>query len=109
MAAHNKIPEEATSNPKAQRVTLDERFIELFVTEDIEERVEIQEIRQILHRSLQELTPEELHVIELRHQHKKSPGYVAAKLGLGRAEAQRLESRALERIRTYLASCGLER
>ncbi len=109
MAAHNKIPADNSSNPKAQRITIDERFVELFVTEDIEERVEIQEIRQLLLRSLQELTPEELHVIELRHQHKKSPGYVAAKLGLGRADAQKLESRALERIRTYLASCGLER
>jgi RNA polymerase sigma factor (sigma-70 family) len=102
-------PQEPSSIARSRRVTLDERFVELFVTEDTEERVEIQEIRQLLHRSLQELTPEELHVIELRHQHKKSPGYVAAKLGLTRADAQKLETRALDRIRTYLASCGLER
>ena len=109
MPVPNKTSEGPSSIPRSQRVTLDERFVELFVTQDIEERVERQEIRQILHRSLQELSPEELHVIELRHQHKKSPGYVAAKLGLTRAGAQKLETCALERIRAYLASCGLVR
>ncbi len=96
------------SEPKPQRISLNERFVELFISDGIEERVESQELRQILHRVLRELEPEELQVIELRHQHKKSPGYVAAKLGLSREEANKLESRALQRIRDYLTSCGLE-
>lgn len=93
---------------RLQRVPLDERFIELVLPETVEDRIEAQELRQILHKALQKLTPEELEVIGLRHQHKKSPGQVAAKLGVSREEVARLEGSALEKLRKPLEAWYLE-
>ena len=93
---------------RLQRVPLDERFIELVLPETVEDRIEAQELRQILHKALQKLTPGELEVIGLRHQHKKSPGQVAAKLGISREEVARLERSALEKLRKPLEAWYLE-
>ena len=93
---------------RLQRVPLDERFIQLVLPETVEDRIEAQELRQILHKALQKLTPEELEVIGLRHQHKKSPGQVAAKLGVSREEAARLEASGLKKLRKPLEAWYLE-
>jgi len=87
-----------------QRVRLDERFFALFLSESEspQDRIEAQELRQIVHQALQELTREELRVIELRYQHKKSPGQVASQLGLARQDMQALEKSALEKLRQRL-------
>lgn len=93
---------------KLQRVPLDERFIQVVLPETVEDRIEAQELRQILYEALRKLTPEELEVIELRHQHKKSPGQVAARLGASREEVAKLEAKALEKLRKPLEAWYLE-
>ena len=93
---------------KLQRVPLDERFVQSVLPDTVEDRLEAQELRQILHKALQKLTPDELEVIGLRHQHKKSPGQVAARLGTSRNEVARLEAKALEKLRKSLEAWYLE-
>jgi RNA polymerase sigma factor (sigma-70 family) len=65
-------------------------------------RLEDQELRQLVHLALGDLTPDELRVIELRYQHKSSPGQAAARLGMARRRLQALETQALDKIRARL-------
>jgi RNA polymerase sigma factor (sigma-70 family) len=97
----DKISDELPTGP-LHRVSLDERFIALFIPETTQDRIEAQELRQILLTSLQKLPPDEFRIIELRYQHKKSRGQVASLLDLKREEALALEEQALERLRTPL-------
>lgn len=88
--------------PPPQRISLDERFFAILLPETPQERLETQELRQHIYRALQELTPDELKVIELRFQHKKSPGQVASQLGISRQKMRSLERRGLKKLRKYL-------
>ena len=88
-----------------KRVQLGDRILALFAPgEDPQDNIEAQELRQLVHWALQELTPDELRVIELRYQHKQSPGQVASRLGISREELQELESKGLGKLRRHLQS-----
>jgi DNA-directed RNA polymerase specialized sigma subunit len=50
----------------------------------IANRLKAQELRQLVHRALQELTDDEMRTIELRYQHKQSPGQAASRVGISR-------------------------
>jgi RNA polymerase sigma factor (sigma-70 family) len=91
-----------TSTVPVQQVRLDERFITFFLPQDAQTRLEAQELRQIVHQALQQLTADEFRVIELRYQHKKSPGQVASQMGLSRRKMQELEASGLDKIRRIL-------
>ena len=73
----NRVTNDIPGEPK-QRVALDERFITQLLPESVQDRIEGQELRQILLACLQTLSPAEHRVIELRFQHKKSRGQVAS-------------------------------
>jgi RNA polymerase sigma factor (sigma-70 family) len=90
------------SDPTVKRITLDERFFAALLSETPQDRLEAQELRQLVHQALMGLSPEELRVIELRFQHKKSPGQVAAQLNLARSELRSLERQALAKLRRHL-------
>ena len=96
--AADETPAASTGAP----ISLDERFIALLVPETPLDRVESQELRQLVLHALQALTPEELKVVEGRFQHKKSPGAVARHLQLSRDDVQRLERQALDKLRAPL-------
>jgi RNA polymerase sigma factor (sigma-70 family) len=66
------------------------------------DRIEAQELRQLVHQAMQQLTADELRVIELRHQHKRSPGQVASRLGISRTRLAELEKSGLAKIRCRL-------
>ncbi|MEW6751694.1 MAG: sigma-70 family RNA polymerase sigma factor [Candidatus Latescibacterota bacterium] len=85
-----------------RRLPADDRLALLFPVETQEDRVEAQELRQTVHVALQQLTPQELRVIELRYQQKKSPGQVASQLGIRRQQMTRLERSGLRKLRQYL-------
>ena len=87
----------STETPR--RAVLDERFLSLLLPETPQDRVESQELRQIVSRALQRLTPEELRVVELRFQRKNSVGQIASRLGLPRQKVTDLECTALEKLR----------
>jgi len=93
---------------RPQKVALDERLLDIFLAETAQDRLEAQELRQIVHQALQDLTPEELRVIELRYQHKKSPGQVASRLQIPREEMQQLEKSGLEKLRQHLQTWRAE-
>ena len=78
---------------------MDERFLAEFLPETPLDRVESQELRQQVMQALRELTQDELQVVELRFQHKKSPGQVASKLRMNRKTVSALERSALRKIR----------
>ena len=78
---------------------MDERFLAEFLPETPLDRVESQELRQQVMQALRELTQDELQVVELRFQHKKSPGQVASKLRMNRKAVSALERSALRKIR----------
>ena len=101
MPIYNKVPDNLTATP-AERIRLDERFVSLLVTEDAQDRLEAQELRQLVHRALQALSDDEMRVIQLRYQHKKSPSQVAARLGLSRDAMAVLEQSGLEKLRQGL-------
>lgn len=86
----------------AGRVTLDERFIALFLPESPLDLVESQELRRVVSGALERLNPQELTVVELRYQHKRSPGAVASRLRISRQEVRNLEAGALEKLRKPL-------
>ena len=97
MPVYNKITDN-DSVKHSGRVSLDERFITLFVDETPQDDVEAQELRQVVSRALQTLTPEEMAVIEQRYQYKRSPGQVASKLGISRDAMAGLEARGLKKL-----------
>ncbi len=91
-----------TGAERTGRVPLDERFIALLLPESPLDRVESQELRRIVSGALERLTPQELTVVKLRYQQKRSPGAVASRLRLSRQEVQDLEGSALEKLRQPL-------
>jgi RNA polymerase sigma factor (sigma-70 family) len=102
MPRFDRIAEDsATANPH-DRITLDERFVALFLPETPLDRVESQELRQIVLYALQQLTPQELKVVEGRYQHKRSPGAVASHLHISKDEVRGLERSALDKLRKPL-------
>tara|TARA_Y100001960_G_C14492605_1_gene737489 strand:+ start:38 stop:364 length:327 start_codon:yes stop_codon:yes gene_type:complete len=98
-----QIPLDPVAVEKPQRVGLDERFISELLPESPLDRVESQELRQQVLKALDQLTREELKVVELRFQYKKSPGQVASKLSMEKSVVADLERSALEKIRTPIA------
>ena len=101
MPIYNKVPDNPTTAP-VERIRLDERFISLLIAEDAQTRLEAQELRQLVHRALQALSDDEMRVIQLRYQYKKSPGQVAARLGLSRNAMTELEQSGLKKLRQGL-------
>ena len=101
MPIYNKIPDNPTI-ASAERIRLDERFVSLLVTEDAQDRLEAQELRQLVHHALQALSDDEMRVIQLRYQYKKSPGQVAARLSLSREAMAALEQSGLKKLRQGL-------
>ena len=101
MPIYNKVPDNPTTAP-VERIRLDERFISLLIAEDAQTRLEAQELRQLVHRALQALSDDEMRVIQLRYQYKKSPGQVAARLGLPRNAMTELEQSGLKKLRQGL-------
>ena len=88
-----------------KRVQLGDRILALFASEeDPQDRIEAQELRQLVHQALKELTPDELQVIELRYQHKKPPSQIASQLGISREALQEFESKGLGKLRRHLQS-----
>ncbi len=74
----------------------------LFTAPQAAAQLEEQELRQLVHRALADLTPDELRVVELRYQHKRSPGQVASRLGMAPRRLRALETQALRKIRAHL-------
>ncbi|MEE3233084.1 MAG: hypothetical protein VX294_02880 [Candidatus Latescibacterota bacterium] len=70
--------------------------------ENAQERLEAQELRQLVHRAMNELSDLEFKVIESRYQYKKSPGQAAYRIGITREELLELEESALDRLRSAL-------
>jgi len=79
--------------------SLDERFLASLVPETPLDRVESQELRQLVMRALQELTPDELKVVEHRFQRKQSVGQAASRLKMARERVVALEGAALAKLR----------
>ena len=102
MPRFDRISEDPAATDGGSRVALDERFIALLLPESPLDRVESQELRQVVMAALQALTPQELKVVELRYQHKRSPGSVASRLRLSRDEVETLERQALKKLRQPL-------
>jgi len=94
-------PEAADS---LRRLSLDERLIVELQPRTPLDNLEAQEFRQVVMKALQQLKPEELKVVELRYQHKKSPGQTASQLGLSRKALQTLERSALRKLKKSLAA-----
>jgi RNA polymerase sigma factor (sigma-70 family) len=103
MPVYKKVTENISTTPP-ERVALDERFITLFLPEDAHERLEAQELRQVVHHAMNTLSKDEFRVIESRYQHKKSPGQAASRMGMTRDAIVELEQSALKKLRTALVS-----
>ena len=101
MSVYKKVTENNSAIP-LDRTGLDERFITLFLDEDAQERLEAQELRQLVHRAMNDLSDLEFRVIESRYQYKKSPGQAAYKIGIAREELCEVEKNALEKLRNAL-------
>ena len=100
----DRVSETADSNAPRARTRLDERFLAAVVGETPLDRVEGQELRQIFLAALERLTAEELKVVELRFQRKKSLGQVASQLRIDRDQIAAAEKRALEKLRGPLSA-----
>ena len=98
MPHFERIVENVTDG-RLDRLSLDERFISYFMPETPLDRVEAQEFRQIVLKALQKLEEDELRVVEMRFQRKKSPSQTAALLRQPRETVQATEKRALAKIR----------
>ena len=93
-------PNSSTDN--LQRVSLEERFLTLLLPDGVEERIEADELRQLVRQALEGLPPEQLRVIEMRYLQKKSRGRIAAVLELSPEKVAELEKSALEDMRQPL-------
>lgn len=102
MPRFDRVTDETTAASPQARVPLDERFLALFLPETPLDRVEGEELRQIVLHALEELSADEFKVVESRYQHKRSPGAVASHLKMPRDEVKRLERSALEKLRKPL-------
>ena len=65
--------------------------------------MEAQEFRQLLLEVLNKLEPQELKILELRYQKKKSPGQTASLLKIDRETLQAIEGSALTKVRQGIA------
>ena len=101
MSRFQKVAEDIapSAGGGGQRTGLDERFLADLISEDPLDRVEGQELRQVFMAALAELTPDELKVVEMRFQHKKSQGQTASRLRMGRDAVADLEHSAVEKLR----------
>jgi RNA polymerase sigma factor (sigma-70 family) len=99
LAAHPTVPD-----PDARPLSLDERLVVQFQAQTPLDNLEAQEFRQVVMKALQALNPEELRVMELRYQFKKSPGQAAMQLGLSPEQLKRRERSALRKLRQHLAA-----
>ncbi len=99
MPPFDRISETPETDIPPIRARLDERFLATIIGETPLDRVEGQELRQVFMAALERLTDDELKVIELRFQRKKSPGQVASQLRIDREEVNARERRALEKLR----------
>ena len=104
MSRFRKVAEEPGLAGAPEKSAFDERLVSQIIGETPLDRVEAQELRQIMLRALQSLTREELHIVELRYQHKKSPGQVASKLKLSRESLTAIEQSALSKLKKTLAA-----
>lgn len=104
LAANPALPDQ----PKGRPLSLDERLITQLQAPTPLDNIEAQEFRQVVMKALQQLNPEELRVMELRYQFKKSPGQAALQLGMTPAEIKRKERSALRKLRKHLAAYGAE-
>jgi RNA polymerase sigma factor (sigma-70 family) len=103
MPRFDRVTDDAPGGGNPQdAISLDERFLAMFLPETPLDRVESQELRQIVHHALEGLSPEELRVVEGRFQHKRSPGAVASHLRIPRQQVKELERSALEKLRKPL-------
>lgn len=102
MSRLDRISHDPGGGEFAGRVPLDERFVALLVPESPLDSVESQELRRIVSDALERLSPQELRVVKLRYQHKRSPGAVASRLRISRQEVGDLEVGALEKLRQPL-------
>lgn len=104
MPPFDRISENPETDVPSTRTRLDERFLASLVGETPMDRVEGQELRQIFMAALKQLTDEELKVIELRFERKKSPGQVASQLRIDKEVVKARETRALEKLRGPLSA-----
>lgn len=93
---------------RGRSLSLDERLIVQLQELTPLDNIEAQEFRQVVMKALQQLEAEELRVMEIRYQFKKSPGQAALQLGLKPEELKRLERSALRKLRRHLATYGAE-
>ena len=99
----------AVRDPEKKRpLSLDERLIVQLQEQTPLDNIEAQEFRQVVMKALQQLKPDELRVMELRYQFKKSPGQVALQLGLTPEQVKRKERSALRKLRQHLAAYDAE-
>ncbi|MCC7261949.1 MAG: hypothetical protein IT369_05415 [Candidatus Latescibacteria bacterium] len=105
LATNPALPEETQGR---RSLSLDERLIVQLQEITPLDNIEAQEFRQVVMKALQELHPDELRVMEIRYQFKKSPGQAAKQLGLAPEELKRRERSALRKLRRKLAAYGAE-
>ena len=99
MSRFHRIAEETVRIEGLQRTPFDERFLADLIPDNPLSRVEGQELRQVFMKALEELSPEELKVVELRFQHKRSQGQVASRLRMDREVVADLEKSGIEKLR----------
>lgn len=104
LAANPTLPDPGKGRP----LSLDERLIVQLQVQTPLDNLETQEFRQVVMKALQQLKPDELRVMELRYQFKKSPGQAALQLGLTPEELKRKERSALRKLRKHLAAYAAE-
>jgi RNA polymerase sigma factor (sigma-70 family) len=104
LAANPAPPDQIAGRP----LSLDERLVLQLQTPTPLDQIEAQEFRQAVMKALRQLNPEELRVMELRYQFKKSPGQAALQLSLTPAQLKRVERSALRKLRKHLAAYGAE-
>ena len=104
MPRFQRIAEEPSPSARRQRVGFDERFLANLISEDPLDRVESEELRRVFMAALADLSPDELKVVEMRFQHKKSPGQTASRLRMDRDAVAKLESSAVEKLRRPIAA-----
>lgn len=100
LAANPTLPDPGNARP----LSLDERLIVQLQERTPLDNLEAQEFRQLVMKALQQLNPEEMRVMELRYQFKKSPGQAAKQLGLTPEQLKRKERSALRKLRKHLAA-----
>ena len=102
MPRFDRIAEDSAPASRQDRISLDERFVALLLPQSPLDRVESQELRQIVLHALQKLTPQELKAVEGRHQKKRSLGAVASHSQNPPDAAGAPDPAARERLRTPL-------